>query len=116
VINACVANIGPRERRKRIIGGVVMLAVAVALVVTVSGPWRPIIFVPLCLAGVGFFQAQQQTCIALVALGAMNMDTGTQPVTDPAALAQMRAQARTVLVRSVLSAAVLTALVLLLPI
>ncbi|HUB08098.1 MAG TPA: hypothetical protein VMB50_13905 [Myxococcales bacterium] len=63
---ACAINIGPRERRKRFTGGVVFLGVAVALAACelatgATRPWRLLLFVPLWVSAVGFFQARDKT-------------------------------------------------------
>jgi hypothetical protein len=62
----CIANIGPRERRKRLIFGTVSLALSVliasALVLRgVSIGWRVVLFLPLMSAGLGFFQWREKT-------------------------------------------------------
>ena len=59
-------NIGPKESRKRLILGVVMLAVGIgigtALIFTdLNRWWRTILFFPLWLAALGFFQAKEKT-------------------------------------------------------
>ena len=61
-----VANIGPRERRKRRLLGIVSLTVAVgAAVVRVAfgAPrWsRLVLFFPLWMAGLGLLQAREKT-------------------------------------------------------
>ncbi|HSE67190.1 MAG TPA: hypothetical protein VLB12_09395 [Gemmatimonadales bacterium] len=48
--------------------------------------------------------------MSLAARGLRDLDSGSQPITDPAELAQVRRQARVVHVKSILSAAGLTAL------
>jgi uncharacterized membrane protein len=63
---SCIANIGPQGRRQRLVFGIVALAisVAIAIVFVVSGVWpllRLPIFVPLFVAGLGFFQARDRT-------------------------------------------------------
>lgn len=60
------ANIGPRERRKRRLMGIVSLTVAVgfAFVLVVFDAarwWRLIVFFPLWLAGLGLLQAREKT-------------------------------------------------------
>jgi fatty acid desaturase len=60
------ANIGPRERRKRRLLGIVSLtvAVAVAFVLVVFGAsrwWRLVVFFPLWVAGLGLLQAREKT-------------------------------------------------------
>ncbi len=59
-------NLGPRERRRRLVFGIAMLAVALvateALRATgVSRWWRLALFVPFALAGHGIFQAREKT-------------------------------------------------------
>jgi hypothetical protein len=63
---ACAINIGPRERRRRLASGVVLLAAAVGLaafeLATGAGRlWRLSLFLPLWMSGVGFFQAFDKT-------------------------------------------------------
>ena len=60
------ANIGPRERRKRRLMGLVSLTVGVALafVLVVWGAprlLRLIIFFPMWMAGLGLMQAREKT-------------------------------------------------------
>jgi hypothetical protein len=62
----CIANIGPRERRKRLVIGIVGLGVsAAAAVALVAGGvgvwWRAVLFLPLMVAALGFFQWREQT-------------------------------------------------------
>ena len=59
-------NLGPRERRKRLVFGTVMLAVAlvalaVLMAVEASRWWRLLLFVPFALAAHGFLQARERT-------------------------------------------------------
>jgi hypothetical protein len=61
-----VANIGPRERRKRRLLGIVSLTVAVGfafVLVSFGAPrWsRLVVFFPLWLAGLGLLQAREKT-------------------------------------------------------
>ncbi len=60
------ANIGPRERRKRRLLGIVSLTVAVGVafvLVAFGAPrWsRLVIFLPLWMAGLGLLQAREKT-------------------------------------------------------
>jgi hypothetical protein len=116
--SACVPNIGPRERRRRLAGGVVILACALggALLLRSWGAargWRALLFLPLLLASVALLQVQAKTCVALAARGLRNLDAGNEPITDPAELAAVGAQARRVNTRALVVAAALTAGVLL---
>lgn len=61
-----VANIGPRERRKRRLLGIASLTVAVGvafLLVAFDAPrWsRLLVFFPLWMAGLGLLQAREKT-------------------------------------------------------
>ena len=61
-----VANIGPRERRKRMLMGAVMLVVAAGALAVLAATgvhraWRLALFVPFSLAALGWFQARERT-------------------------------------------------------
>lgn len=63
---ACIPNIGPNERRKRMIwgamalGGSVLFAAALALG-GADRRWRLLVFLPLWIAALGVFQAREKT-------------------------------------------------------
>ena len=115
-----VANIGPRERRKRRLLGIVSLTVAVAVafvLVAFGAPrWsRLVVFFPLWMAGLGLLQAREKTCIALAARGACNMDAGEETIQDKALATKLREKAAAIHKRSLLVAAAITVVVLLFP-
>lgn len=115
-----VSNIGPRERRKRRLLGIVSLTVAVAvafLLVSFGAPrWsRLVVFFPLWMAGLGLLQAREKTCIALAARGVCNMDAGEETIDDKALAARLRAKASAVHRRALLVAAAITVVVLVFP-
>lgn len=61
-----VINIGARERRKRLLVGIVALSVGVViavLLVVVRAPlvWRLPLFLPFYVGALGFFQARDKT-------------------------------------------------------
>jgi hypothetical protein len=114
------ANIGPRERRKRRLLGVVSLTVAVGVafvLVSFGAPrWsRLVVFFPLWMAGLGLLQARARVCIALAARGVCNMDAGEETVADRALAARLRDKASAVHRRALLVAAAITLVVLLFP-
>ena len=118
--DACIPNIGPRERKRRLTGGFIFLAVAVCVAgclvwFDAPQPWRLLLFLPVWMSAIGFFQVSEQTCVALAARGLRNMDDGDEEVTDLIELARMRAQSRKVHIRSVLTAVVVAVLFTLLP-
>lgn len=115
-----VSNIGPRERRKRRLLGIVSLTAAVGVafvLLAFDAPrWsRLVVFFPLWMAGLGLLQARDKTCIALAARGVCNMDAGEEPVLDGALAARLREKAAAVHRRSLLVAAAITTVVLLFP-
>jgi hypothetical protein len=114
------SNIGRRERQRRLIGGLFFLAIAVCVGVSLIAfnaprPWRLLIFLPAWASAIGFFQVQSQTCVALAARGLKNMDAVDEQITNPAELKQIRAQSRAVHIRSILAAAAVAALLMILP-
>lgn len=115
---SCI-NIGPRERRKRMIGGLAALAAAIVLgaVLVATGAarmWRTLMFVPLFGAGLGFFQARAKTCVHLAVRGLSDLDDGPQEITDVDLRAQARRQASIVFSQSLAFAALLATVALLL--
>jgi hypothetical protein len=114
------ANIGPRERQRRLVGGFFFLAIAICvggclILFHAPRPWRLLVFLPTWAAAIGFFQVRAKTCVALAARGLRNMDSGDEKITNPIELDQVRAQSRGVHIRSVLIAIIAAALLWLLP-
>jgi hypothetical protein len=110
----CIPNIGPRERRRRLIGGGCLLAlgaIAAALLLGFDArrAWRIVVLVPVWGGALGLLQVREKTCVALAARGVQNMDDGEETIDDPLVLAQMRRQARKVHTRAALLAVVVTA-------
>jgi hypothetical protein len=116
----CIPNIGPRERRRRLIVGIAMFAIAlvVALGLVLAGApraWRLLVLFPAWVGSIGVFQVKEQTCVALAARGLRNLDAGDEPIVDTIELQHVRAQSRKVHLQSAACAIVVTLVVLLLP-
>ena len=65
-MNAGVANIGPRERRRRLIVGAIMLAVGVAVVAALiigggGRGWIVLAVVAFWIGALGLIQARERT-------------------------------------------------------
>jgi hypothetical protein len=63
---ACIANIGPRQRQRRLVGGLVALAIAAALcawLIVSDAPrwWRLLLVLPLFGAASGVLQWREKT-------------------------------------------------------
>ncbi len=113
-------NLGPRERRKRLLLGVVSLGSAVALVfAAVALEWpraaRLIVFIPLWMAALGLTQARESTCVGLAARGTCNFDTGERLIEDGPVAAALRRRARRITRRATILAGILTLIVLAFP-
>jgi fatty acid desaturase len=113
-------NIGPSGRRRRVIAGVALLVgglvAAVLLVVGgVDRGARLALFAPFFGAAIGLLQARDHTCVMLAARNQCEIDRSVGAIADPWLAGQLRRQAREVLLESVVVAAFLTGLVLLLP-
>lgn len=113
-------NIGPRERRKRRLLGVVALTVGVGaafvLVIFEAPRWsRALVFFPVWMAGLGLLQAREKTCIALAARGVCNLDAGEERIEDAALAARLRDKATRVHRRALVTAAAITILALVFP-
>jgi hypothetical protein len=107
-------NIGPRERGKRRVLGVVSLTVGVAVAFAPRFA-RLVVFFPVWLAGLGLLQSREQTCIALAARGARNMDAGEERIEDDELNARLRDKSRRINRRALITAAVITAVTLAFP-
>ena len=115
----CIPNIGPRQRRLRLISGLVMVAIATAaaaalLAAGAARAWRLLLIVPVGGAAVGLFQVQAKTCVALAARGLRNLDGGDEAITDAHQLARVKAQSRGVYVKALVTTAVVTSILLML--
>ncbi|HTV22977.1 MAG TPA: hypothetical protein VMG12_30010 [Polyangiaceae bacterium] len=112
-------NIGPSERRKRLVFGLCELAFTLGLLVyfiTTDKPraLRLVLFVPWLFGAVGVAQALESTCVALAARNERNLDSGVEPMPDSERDA-IRRRARKVYVESLAAAAALTLISMLLP-
>ncbi|HVE87255.1 MAG TPA: hypothetical protein VND93_30575 [Myxococcales bacterium] len=62
----CFVNIGPKQRRRRLMVGVVSFAISAAIAVGLVMAGTPrlarlVVFLPLFGAGIGFFQWREKT-------------------------------------------------------
>jgi hypothetical protein len=116
----CPVNLGPRERRKRLVIGVVWAAVTVAVtalmfLLQAARWWRLTLFVPCWFAALGFLQAQANTCVYLASRGMINLDTGVESIRDEELSRQLRRQARKIHLKALAVGAVVTAALVALP-
>ena len=117
----CIANISSRERLKRLIGGVIPFVVALAvltwlILINANRLWRLPLFLLFMVAGSGFFQWRDKTCVGLASRSSRNLNDKIEKIEDDAELAQVRRQARKVNIDAFLAAIALTVIALVLPI
>jgi len=65
-VQTCIANISPRERLKRLVGGVIPFMIALALLAALLATgsdrlWRLFLFFPFAAAAIGYFQWRDKT-------------------------------------------------------
>jgi hypothetical protein len=112
-------NIGPAERKKRLIFGLGELAFTLGLLVWFIATDKPralrlVLFFPWLFGAIGVTQALESTCVALAARDQRNLDSGVEPVPD-AERAALRRRARKVYAESLAGAALVTIGSLLVP-
>lgn len=110
-------NIGPAEKRKRLVFGVLVLAVTLVVLVVFVTSGQPralrlVLFVPWALGALGVFQVLASTCVAFAARGVRNLDGREEPMPE-AESAAIRRRARKIYLESLAAAVVVTGLSLL---
>jgi ABC-type Co2+ transport system permease subunit len=117
---ACLPNIGPHGRRRRMVLAGIAAAIAVAAAAFALPPhmsrvWRLAVFLPAWVAAVCYLEARSHTCVVLAARGLRNLDTGNERVADAAERRASAAQSRSIYLWSTVAAAVVTASLMFLP-
>ena len=110
-----LGNITAAGVRRRQLGGVIGLVIAVALfaaLVIMGAPRiaRLFLILPLGMAAIGFFQAREKTCVALGAVGTREVEGGGTCPLQEHERGAVRARVRKVFAESVITAAVVTAI------
>ena len=113
-------NINPRERRKRLVIGIVLfvaalLVLGVMLAFGLDRLWRLPLFGLFAAAAICYFEWQDRTCVALAGLGTRKLTDKMEKVEDALELAHMRRQSLRLVLKALLVAVPLTLLALALP-
>jgi hypothetical protein len=108
-----VCNINGNERSKRLMAGflVMMLsAVMIGLIrqLGLSNWWRIILIGPYYLAGLGFVQAFESTCVRLAAQEMRKIDGKIEKIDDLAEIEALKRKASIIKIKSLIIAAILT--------
>ncbi len=117
----CIPNISTAERRKRLRFGLVSLAIslgilAVLMVAGVDRWWRLPLLLLFWGGTTGYFQWRDKTCVGLASRNARHLGDIMEKIDDPAELAQVKRQARSVQIKAFLAAVPLMLITLALPI
>lgn len=116
---ACVPNIGPKGRRKRLILGLVAIDLYILVVAAFiyAGTPRgiPLALLPFFYFGaLGVFQAREQTCVALAARDQRDLDAGPEALA-PELRDAVKRQARRAAIHSFLLTLLAGVVLLLIP-
>ena len=109
----CIANISKTERAKRLVSGIIPFVLAIVVLtwliaINADRLWRLLLFLPFLVAGTGFFQWRDKTCVALSARGSRNLNGSVEKIEDERELAQVHQQARHITNKALLVAVILT--------
>lgn len=112
-MKARAGNIGPKERAKRLVIGLVLLAAgfgaAWALIhYRVGRGWRYLLFLPFWGGMMGVLQAWGKTCVSLAARGLADMDRGPEEIADHELQEEVSRRAVKVYFGSLIASIVLT--------
>ena len=110
-----IPNIGAigAERRRKLGYFWALVALVAVIVMQIEGTSRAstvLLMIPITLAGIGFFQASEMTCVALCAVGKREPSAG-DPTLAPEELSIVRRQAVRVIAKSIAASIVLTSMI-----
>jgi hypothetical protein len=114
----CPINLGPKQKRRRLVLGIVsflLAAGAAVFFVYHDAPplFRLLVFPLFFLSMLGFFQAKNRTCVVYAVQGVRDLGTGTEKVTNGAEAHGLRLLAQKILVQAFFFALLMTAITLL---
>jgi hypothetical protein len=117
--NLACFNLGPKERQKRLVLGVMGVAVGIAgflaLRASFAPWWAYLLLMPFFVTGaLGLIQWRERTCIAFARQGVRNLGNGLEPITDEAEKQALRARAARIQQQAVLAGLVMTILAIVL--
>lgn len=111
--SACIANIGPRQRRMRVFLGLIVHTIAILTATAfihyhVSPWWKASLFIPFFIGFLGLIQAQKKVCVIFANRGTRNMDSGSEPIEDENISHAIQKKARGIYIISLISAIFMT--------
>jgi hypothetical protein len=111
-----LCNIGFRGQKQRYFLAMMMyicsFVLLVWMIVTEASAWlRMLLFIPLFIGALGYFQARDKTCVHLAARGMKSVHNGqVERIEDPRLNKQLQQRAASVWLKSVVTAIVITVL------
>jgi hypothetical protein len=111
---ACPINLGNKQKRRRLILGILFFSIAGAFSVFFtyqeSSAWLRLIVFPLYfISMLGFFQAKARTCVVFAYQNVQDLGEGEKPVADPSSSQMLKIKAQKILLQSAFIAFLLTA-------
>lgn len=108
-----VCNINGNERSKRLMAGFLVMMLSAVLIglirqLGLSNWWRVILIGPYYLAGLGFVQAFESTCVRLASQGIRKIDGKIEKIDDPAEIETLKRKASRIKIKSIIVAIILT--------
>ncbi len=112
--NEVCFNIGPRERQKRLVIGIVGIAAGtlafVLMRAAVAPWWANLALLPIFFAGAaGVIQWREKTCVAFARRGVRNLDSGIEAIADEAEKQALNKRAAKITMKSFAFSALATA-------
>ncbi len=109
------SNINAAGRSRRLRFGIIQFVFAIIVLVVLMATgvdrlWRLPLFFIFAAAAIGYFQWHDKICVAFARSGIQDGTNGVEKMEDAAKLAQVRRQARRVMLKACLVALLLTAL------
>ena len=116
----CRPNIGPRERRRRMVlagaaAGIAVVSLTALLLADAPRWWRLAVSAPIWAAVLCYLEARSRTCVVLAARGMRNLDSGNEIVDDADAVRASTAQSRTIYLWSTVVTGIAAAALMLVP-
>lgn len=116
----CIANISPKERKKRLkfaITQLVLTLILLSLLIYLDLPslWRLPLFFMFAAATSSFFQWRDKTCVALALRNTRHISDKEEKVEDKSEAHQINKQAWKVILKGALTAMAIMIVVMLIP-
>jgi hypothetical protein len=110
-----ICNINGNERSKRLMAGFLVMMLSAVLIGLIrqfglSNWWRILLIGPYYLAGLGFVQGFESTCVRLAAMEMRKFDGKLEKIDNPAEIKALKQKASLIKIKSLIVAIIFTAI------